>query len=144
MDIGGKLLQSQPLWKNLAPPIRAEKPQAKQQMGWEHSLTPQQTGCLKTPRHTTYSNHTQRQSPHNRGMRISFTYQWAGTNLSHEEAYKSPYQLEPQGGQTSEAREATTLLSTKRRPHQKSIQNEKAENYHSDKGSRKNPRKTAK
>ena len=42
---------------------------------------------------------------------------------------------------TSEAREATTQLSAKRRPHQKSIQNEKAENYDSDKGARKSPEK---
>ena len=32
-------------------------------------------------------------------------------------------------------------MSAKRRPHQKSIQNEKAENYDSDKGTRKNPEK---
>lgn len=37
--------------------------------------------------------------------------------------------LQPQRGQTSEARDTTILLSVKRRPHQQSIQNEKAENY---------------
>ena len=47
-------------------------------------------------------------------------------------------------GQRSEAREATTLLFAKWRPHQKFIQNERVENYDSDKGARKNPRKTAK
>ena len=35
-----------PFWTNLAPPIRAEKPQARQQTGWEHSSTHQQIGCL--------------------------------------------------------------------------------------------------
>jgi len=35
-------------WKNMAPPIRDEKPQAKQ-TGWGHSFTYQQTGCLKPP-----------------------------------------------------------------------------------------------
>ena len=44
----------------------------------------------------------------------------------------------------SEAREATTLLPTKRRPCKKSIQNEKAENYDPDKGMSKKLRKTAK
>ena len=34
---------------------------------------------------------------------------------------KPPYQLQPQGGQTPEVREATTLLSVKRSPHRKSI-----------------------
>ena len=29
-----------PFWKNLAPPIRTEKPQAKQQTRWEHSPHP--------------------------------------------------------------------------------------------------------
>ena len=63
------------------------------------------------PRHTATSNLTQRQIP---------THQWAGTSPSHQEVYsKPPYQLQPQGGQTSEVREATTLLSAKRRPHQK-------------------------
>ena len=32
-----------------------------------------------------------------------------------------PYQLKPQGGQTPEVRETTTLLSVRRSPHQKSI-----------------------
>ena len=37
-----------PFWKNLAPPIKAEKPQAKQPTGWEPSLIHQPTGCLKS------------------------------------------------------------------------------------------------
>ena len=46
-----KLPQRGPFWKkkeNLAPPIRGEKSQAKQQTGWEHSATQQETGCLKS------------------------------------------------------------------------------------------------
>ena len=57
-----------------------------------------------------------------RGIGISPTYQWAGTSPSHQEAYSKPqYQLQPQGGETPEVREATTLLSAKRSPHQKPI-----------------------
>ena len=37
-----------PFWKNLDPLIRAEKPQAKEQTGEEHSSTHHQTGCLKS------------------------------------------------------------------------------------------------
>ena len=65
--------------------------------------------------------------------------------LRTEEAYsKPPYQLQPQGGQTSEAREATTLLSAKKETIPNIYKNEKAEHYDSDKGARKTPRKTAK
>ena len=46
------------------------------------------------------------------------------------------YQLHPKGEQTSEAREAMTLCLQKG-DHQKSTQNEKTENYDSDKGTRK-------
>ena len=59
------------------------------------------------------SNLTQRQSPN---------HKWAGTSPSNQEAYSKPlYQLQPQGGQTPEVREVTTLLSVKRSPHQKPI-----------------------
>ena len=61
-------------------------------------------------------------APLTRGVGISPTYQWAGTSPSHQGAYsKPPYQLQPQGGQTPEVREATTPLSAKGRPHQKPI-----------------------
>ena len=60
--------------------------------------------------------------PSTRGIRISSTYQWAGASPSCQEAYNKPlYQLQPQGGQTPEVKEATTLLSVKRSPHQKPI-----------------------
>ena len=49
--------------------------------------------------------------PPTRGIRISSTHQGAATSPSHQEACsKPPYQLQLQGGQISEAREATTLL----------------------------------
>uniref|UniRef100_A0A8D0V6K8 L1 transposable element RRM domain-containing protein n=1 Tax=Sus scrofa TaxID=9823 RepID=A0A8D0V6K8_PIG len=61
-------------------------------------------------------------APPTRGIGISSTYQWAGISPSQQEAYsKPPYQLQSQGGQTPEVREATTLLSEKRSPHQKPI-----------------------
>ena len=61
-------------------------------------------------------------APPTRGIGVSSTYQWAGISPSHQEAYSKPlYQLQPQGGQTPEVRETTTLLSAKRRPHQKPI-----------------------
>ena len=48
-------------------------------------------------------------APPTRGIGISSTYQWAGISPSHQEACsKPPYQHQPQEGQTSEAREATT------------------------------------
>ena len=38
-------------------------------------------------------------APPTKGIRISSTYQWAGTSLSHQEACSKPlYQLQPQGG----------------------------------------------
>ena len=45
------------------------------------------------------------------------------------------------GGGGHQKQERLQLLSAKREPHQKSIQNEKAEKYDSDKGGRKKPRK---
>ena len=54
-DIGGKGLGNNcqwelpwkwPFWKKICPPIKAEKPQTKQQTGWEHNTTHQQTVCL--------------------------------------------------------------------------------------------------
>ena len=57
-----------------------------------------------------------------RGIRISSTYQWASTSPSHQEAYSKPlYPYQPQGGQTPKVRDATTLLSVQRSPHQKPI-----------------------
>jgi len=74
------------------------------------------TGCLKSPG-TQLPLNLPGTKPHPpEGISSN---QWPP---SHQEAYtKSQYQLQPQGGQTSEAREAPTLLSAKRRPHQKPI-----------------------
>ena len=129
-DSGGKDLgnnhQHEPfyrltLWKNLALPIRAEKPHARQQTGWEHRPTHQQRACLENPPNPGTQSPLippREKVPPTRGIRISSTYQWPGTSSFHQQACsKPPYQLQPQGGQTSEAREATTLLSAKRRPH---------------------------
>ena len=61
-------------------------------------------------------------APPARGIRISPTYHWAGTSPSHQEAYIKPqYQLQPQGGKTSEVRDCTTLLSAKMSSHKKTI-----------------------
>ena len=99
-DIGGKGLGNNhpcerpgrwPFCKNLAPPIRAEKPQAKQQFRWERSPTHQQTGCLKTSPHTQPSLITPRDKAlPTRGKRISFNIQWAGTSPSYQEGCKKP------------------------------------------------------
>ena len=94
-----------PFWKNPALPIRAEKPQAKQQTKWDHSPAHQQRGCLRTPQaHSCLLAHTQR-IPTHQGIRISSTYQWAGTSPSQQEAWSKyhlpiPYQLQSQRGQT--------------------------------------------
>ena len=87
-------------WKNLAPPIRAEKLQAKQQTGWECGPIHQQTGCLKPfQAHSCFSSHLEtKHSLPTRGTRLGSTYQWAGTSPSYQEAcHKSLYQLHPQG-----------------------------------------------
>ena len=84
---------------------------------------PSVTGCLKTSSGIQPPPILPRdKAPPIRGIGLSPISQWAGTSPSHQEAYsKPPYQLQPQGGQTPEVREATTLLSAKRRPHQKPI-----------------------
>ena len=84
-------------------------------------------------------------APPTGGIRISSTYQWAGISPSHQEAYsKPPIPTSAIRGQTPEVREATTLLSVKKVTRPKTYKNEKTENYNSDEGERKNPRKTAK
>ena len=86
----------------------------------------QQTGCLKTPPGTQPPLITPRDKvPPPRGVRISSSYQWAGTSPSHQEACsKPPYQLQPQGGQASEGRLKSYSLQ-KKGTQQKAIQNEK-------------------
>ena len=78
-----------------------------------------------------------------REIRISSTYQWTGTSPSHQEACsKPPYQIQPQGSRLRSKRGYNPTVFKK--THPKSVQNEKAENYDSGKGTRKKPRKTAK
>ena len=105
--------------------------QAKQQTRWAHSPTHQQTGTqppLITPRD---------KAPPTRGIRINSIYQWAGTSPSHQEVYSKPlYQLQTQGRQTPEVREATMLLPVKRSSHQKPIKM-KRQSYNSDERERK-------
>ena len=87
----GAFLWRWPFWKNLAPPISTEKHQAKQQSRWDHSPTPQLTGCLKTPPDTQPPLIPSRdKAPPTKGIRISSTYQWAGISPSHQEAYSKP------------------------------------------------------
>ena len=109
--------------ENLAPPISAEKPQDKQQSRWDSQPRPSVNRLPKEPPGTQPPLTSPRdKAPHTRGIAISSTYQWAGISPSHQEAYsKLPYPLQPQGGQTPEGREATTLFSVKRSPHQKLI-----------------------
>ena len=111
------------IWQNLAPPIRPEKPQAKQQQQLGSETCPSVNRLPKVPPDTQPPLTSPRdKTPPTRGIGISPTYQWADTNPSHQEAYSKPlYQLQPQGGQTQEAEEAVTLLSAKRLPHQKPI-----------------------
>ena len=60
--------------------------------------------------------------PPTSGRGISPTYQWAGTSPSHKEAYSKPLtNFSHKGGTHQKLREARTLLSAKRTPHQKPI-----------------------
>ena len=83
--------------------------------------------------------------PPSRGARLSSTCQWKGTSSSHQEACHKPLnQLHPQE-QTPEARDATTLQPSERRPQtRKARQNEEAVKYNPDEGIRQNPRMTVK
>lgn len=91
--------------------------QAKQQTGWEHIPTRQLTGCQSPPQNTA-SNHTQGQS-HNNQRDKTQPHLPVGRHLSlpSDSLQQAPYQLHPQGGQTSEARETITLEPEKKRPH---------------------------
>ena len=123
---------SLPFWKNLALPMRAEKPQDKQQIRWEHIPTYQQTGCLKTSRrYTVPSNHAQRQSPtHQKDKTWVHPSVDRHQSLPSENLPQDPESTSPTKGQTPEARETTTLQPAERRPQtQKARQNEMAEEF---------------
>ena len=88
--------------------------------------------------------------PPTRGIGISSTYQWAGISPSHQEAY-SKCPLPPRPKPTSATRGADirskrgyNSIICKKVTTPKTYKNEKTENYNSDEGERKNPRKTAK
>ena len=128
-DIGGKALGSihqpvllwrWPSWKNLVHPSarRSPRPNNKPVGTQPH---PSAKRLPKDPPGTQPPFISPRdKAPPTRGIRVSPTYQWAGTSPSHQEACgKPPHQLQPQGGWTSEAREATTPLSAERRPCKK-------------------------
>ena len=125
--------------------------QAKMQVGSQpHPSGNRLPKVLPNPRltrHTDTSNFTQRQSPTHKREKNHLPLLVAGTRPSYQEAYIQQVPVATsaaRGGQTPEAREAATLLSAKRRSYQKPIQNEKAENYNSDKAARKTSRKTTK
>ena len=94
-DIGGRALGNihqhvflwkWPFWENLAPPISAEKPQARPNNNPDgitaSPISKQDSQApLISPRD---------KAPPTRGIGISSTYQWAGISPSHQEAYSKP------------------------------------------------------
>ena len=127
-------------WKNLAPTIRAEKPQAKQQTTWEPFISslPKVLPDTQPPLITSRDI-----APLTRRTRLSSTHQWKGTSPSHQEAHcKGPVLTSHTTGQTSEAREAITLQKRDETESQK--KNETTEKYESVEGTIQNPRRTTK
>ena len=95
--VPGNTLISVTAPESLAPSIRTEKSHGKQQTGWEHSTTHQQTGCLKSSHQLPLITPREKASLP-RGPRLSLTYKWAGTSLFLKETCLKPlYQLHPQG-----------------------------------------------
>ena len=84
-------------------------------------------------------------APPIRGIGSNTTYQWAGISPSHQEAYSKPlYQLQPQEGADARSRRGYNSIICKKVTTPKTYKNEKTEDYNSDEGERKNPRKSAK
>ena len=109
-----------PFRKNRAPSTRA-KSQAKQQTGG-NTARPSVDRLPKETQAHSLSNITQRQSTTHQRDKNQLHLPVGRPQSPHQEAYsKPPYQLQPQGGRRPEVREATTLLSIKRSPHQKPI-----------------------
>ena len=102
-------------------PSGLRSPRPNNKLGGNTASPHQQRGCLKTPPATELPLITPRDKiPPTRGIRITSSFQWAGTSSSHQEVCRKPlYVLQLQEGQKPEARGATTLSSAKRRPHQK-------------------------
>ena len=150
--VSGIIISMMAILEKSGPSIKAEKPQSKQQMRWGHSPTHQQTGLLRTSRHTAAFNHTQRQSPtHQRDNHLHVP----GGRLqslpsgSLQEA-PIPASATRKADIRSE-RSYNSILRHKRghdplackKGRRKAIQNEKAEYYDSDKKTRKKPQKNS-
>ena len=89
---------------------------------------------------------TRDKATHTRGIGISSTYQGAGISPSHQEAYNKPPIPTSANGGGADTRSKTGYNSIiyKKVTTPKTYKNEKTENYNSDEGERKNPRKSAK
>ena len=72
------------------------------------------------------------------------TYQWAGISPSYQEAYSKPSSDFSHRGADNRSKTGYNAIIYKKVTTQKTYKNEKTENYNSDEGERKNPRKSAK
>ena len=116
--------------------VSTEKPQGKQSR-WESQSHPSVNRLPLIP--------SRDKALPSRGIRISSTYQWAGISPSHQEAYSKPPTLTSatRGADTRSKRGYNSIIC-KKVTTPKTYKNEKTENYNSDEGERKNPRKSAK
>ena len=114
-----------------------EMPQAKQPIWWEHSPTHQQRGCLKLSwDHSSLSTLLDRPCPPERQDTAPATSEQAPVPPVSRRV-QAPGPTSPKKGQTSEATETTTLQTMEQKPQtQKVRQNETAEKYVPDKGTR--------
>ena len=110
LNISVRSLRSCSFEKNVAPLIRAEKPQAKQQTGWEHPY-PSANRLPKVLLGTKLLLIKPRdKAPPTRGIRISSTYSVDRHQfLPSGNLQQAPVITSPTRGQTSEAGEVTTL-----------------------------------
>ena len=109
------------IWPHLS--VIAEKPQGKRQPRWHHSTTPPSTGYLKPPQaHRCLSSHPETKPRPPEGLESAPPTSGQASAPPIRKPTASPHtNFSHKGGQTPEEREATTLLSAKRTPHQKPI-----------------------
>lgn len=119
------------VWKKWPYPKRScrqnsQKPQDKQQTGWEHSQTHYKTGCLMSSQAHIATRDT---APPTKGTRLYSPEGWH-QSLPSRIWPQAPVSNFTQKGQTPcVARKATTLQSAKKEITQKAKQNKMAEKY---------------
>ena len=130
----------------MAPSIRAEKPQAKQQSRWKQPHPSVNTCSLKTPRHTAASNLTQRQNPtHQRDRNQPHLPVGRNQSLLPGSLWQSPVPTSATTRTDITSKSGYNAIVCKKVTTPKTYTQEKTENYNSDEGKRKkSPKKSAK